>query len=224
MGTAAQVRKEPASETKARKGKLSKAEAAAATRAKILGAAIQVIRAQGYSATTVDDICAAAGVTKGSFFHHFASKEALGIAAIEAFGAFADGIFGAAPFASLTDPRERVLGYVDFRIAMLDGDIVDYSCLLGTTVQETYRTHPDLRAACDEGMSAHIDALTRDIEAAKQRYVPDAPWSAESVGYFMQAVLQGSFVYAKVKDSSAVAKANLAHLRTYLESLLTPHH
>lgn len=209
-------------ETKVAKVKGSKAKDAAVTKEKLLGAAIQVIRAKGYSATTVDDICAAAGVTKGSFFHHFASKGQFGVAAIEAFGAFADSIFGSAPYAAYPDPRDRVLGYVDFRVAMLDGDIVDYTCLMGTTVQEAYGTHPELRAACDAGMSAHIAVLVRDIEAAKQRYAPDAAWSAESVGYFIQSVLQGSFIYAKVKLDPAVAKANLAHLRQYLEDLLTP--
>ncbi len=60
------------------------------------------------------------------------------------------------------------------------------------------------------------------VEAAKQRYVPDAAWTADSVGYFIQSVLQGSFIYAKVKQSPEVAKANLAHLRSYLVDLLTP--
>lgn len=43
---------------------------------------VDVIRAQGLHATTVDDLCAAAGVTKGAFFHHFATKEALAVAAV----------------------------------------------------------------------------------------------------------------------------------------------
>ena len=41
---------------------------------RLLNAALKVVRAKGYAATTVDDICQAAGVTKGSFFHHFKSK------------------------------------------------------------------------------------------------------------------------------------------------------
>ena len=44
-------------------------------RAKLLDAALNVIRAQGYAATSVDDLCRAASVTKGAFFHHFASKD-----------------------------------------------------------------------------------------------------------------------------------------------------
>jgi TetR/AcrR family transcriptional regulator, transcriptional repressor for nem operon len=190
------------------------------TRSRLLDSARDVIRAKGYAATTVDDICAAAGVTKGAFFHHFESKERLGVAAIERFEARAGAIFDSAPYAADPDPRERVLGYVDFRAAMLRGDIAQYTCLMGTTVQEIYNTHPDLRAACDRGMSEHVADLTRDIEAAKARYAPDAPWSAQSIGYFVQTVLQGAFIFAKAKQDPKVALESLAHLRRYLETIL----
>ena len=119
----------------------------AETRTRLLDAARDVIRAKGYSASTVDDICAAAGVSKGSFFHHFAGKEQLGIAAMDQFGTMATAIFAAAPYRKLPDPRDRVLGYVDFRASMLHGEIAQYTCLFGTSVQEVYATHPDIRAA-----------------------------------------------------------------------------
>jgi TetR/AcrR family transcriptional repressor of nem operon len=190
-----------------------------ATRIKLLEAARDVIRMKGYTATTVDDICSAAGVTKGSFFHHFASKEQLGIAAIENFGEMAAEIFGSAPYTALPDPLDRLLGYVDFRAAMLEGDIASYTCLMGTSVQEVYATHPDIRAACDQGMSAHVAELERDIEAAKQLYAPDAPWTARSVGYFIQSVLQGAFIFAKAKQGPETALESLDHLKRYLTTL-----
>jgi TetR/AcrR family transcriptional regulator, transcriptional repressor for nem operon len=199
---------------------MTRTNKSAETRVRLLEAARDVIRAKGYTATTVDDICAMAGVTKGGFFHHFESKERLGVAAIERFEAMASALFGSAPYAADPDPRARVLGYVDFRASMLRGDIAQYTCLMGTTVQEVYATHPDLRAACDRGMSEHVEELTRDLEAAKQRYAPDARWSAQNVGYFMQSVLQGAFIFAKAKQGPQVAIESLAHLRRYLETLL----
>jgi TetR/AcrR family transcriptional repressor of nem operon len=190
------------------------------TRTRLLDAARDVIRAQGYAATTVDDVCQAAGVSKGSFFHHFATKEEMTVAAIGQFASMADRLFTGAPYARAPDPRDRVLGYVDFRAALMQGDLAHFTCLMGTTVQEAYATHPALRAACDEGMTQHIVMLTRDLAAAKEIYAPEALWSPEGVAYFMQAALQGAFIYAKVKQGPDIGAACLAHLRAYLVTLL----
>jgi len=190
------------------------------SRLKLLEAATDVVRAKGYAATTVDDLCAAAGVTKGSFFHHFKSKEEMVLEAVAHWGSWTDEVFATAPYASAADPRARVFGYLDFRRELLDHEVPQFTCLMGTLVQETYATHPDVRAACERGMSTHVAFLTRDIEAARLEYAPDAAWTAESVGYFIQAVLQGSFIFAKAKQDAEIARGNLAHLRRYLESLL----
>src|SRR5215831_21158074 len=116
-------------------------------RTRLLDAAMHAIRAQGYAATSVDDICREAGLTKGAFFHHFKSKEDLAVAAAGHFSAMAVRLFGEAPYRALPDPLDRLLGYIDFRSAILDGPIPEFTCLLGTMVQEAYDTHPAIRRA-----------------------------------------------------------------------------
>ena len=190
------------------------------TRRKLLDAAMYVMRLKGYAATTVDDICKEAGLTKGSFFHHFASKEDLGIAAADHFATMAAGLFGTAPYRAHPDPVDRLLGYVDFRVAILQGRICDYTCLLGTFVQELYDTHPAIRAAAERNMRDHVAEIAKDVAEAKARYAPEAPWSAESVAFHMQAVLQGSLIYAKATLGTQIAVESLGHLRRYLEMLL----
>ncbi|HME39389.1 MAG TPA: TetR/AcrR family transcriptional regulator [Steroidobacteraceae bacterium] len=192
------------------------------SKTKLLEAALQVIRAKGYAGTTVEDICHRAGVTKGSFFHHFKGKDELALTAVAHWETMTEGLFAAAPYHRAKDPLDRLLGYVDFREAILTGDLPDYTCLLGTLVQETYATHADIRAACDRGMSSHIAELTRDVEAAKKLYAPRAAWSAESVGCFIQTVLQGAFIFAKARQSPDTVRESLAHLRRYLRCLFGP--
>ncbi len=189
------------------------------SRTRLLTAAMNVIRAKGYAAATVDDICRSAGVTKGGFFHHFNSKDDLALSAAAYWSGTTEAFFAAAPYHRSRDPLERLLGYVDFRAEILRGDLPDYTCLLGTRVQETYATHPEIRAACEKGLSSHVAILTRDIEAAKQLYAPEATWSAASVGYFIQSVLQGAFIFAKAKQGPEVVRESLAHLRRCLMSL-----
>lgn len=189
------------------------------SKTKLLDAAEHVIRTKGYAATTVDDICHKAGVTKGSFFHHFKSKDDLALAVISHWGGMWGGVFAEAPYHKLEDPLERLLGYLDFRKEILQGELADYTCLIGTLVQETYATHPDIREACAQGMFAHVAELTQDVEAVKRIYAPKATWSAESVGYFMQAALQGSFIYAKAQQGPDVIRENIEHLRRYLSLL-----
>ncbi|HXE28732.1 MAG TPA: helix-turn-helix domain-containing protein [Stellaceae bacterium] len=192
-------------------------------RKRLLDAAMQAIRTQGYSATSVDDICRAAGLTKGAFFHHFKSKEELAVAAAAHFSAMAEVLFASAAYRKLGDPLDRLLGYVDFRGAILDGPIPEFTCLLGTMVQEAYATSPAIRRACDTYIGAHAAEVAKDIAAAKALYAPRAEWSAESVALYTQAVLQGAFILAKAKNGNAIARDCVAHLRRYLELLFDRH-
>jgi TetR/AcrR family transcriptional repressor of nem operon len=181
-----------------------------------------LVYTKGYTATRVEDICEAAGLTKGSFFHHFKSKEDLALAAADHFAAMADSAFATAPYQSAPDPLDRLLGYVDFRIAILQGALPDFTCLLGTMDQDAYETHPVIRSACDRHISEHAAAVAQDISEAKRRYAPKAPWSAESLALFTQAVIQGAFVLAKAKKGPEIAAEYLGHLRRYLEAQFKP--
>ena len=210
-------RQTPATGTSATAPAAKRAEASAE---KLLDAAVHVIRSKGYSAARVEDICAEAGLTKGAFFHHFASKEACAVAAAAHFAARADAIFDAAPYTRLADPRARVLGYVEFRKAILQGELPQFTCLLGTMVQEAYDSHPAIREACDRYISEHAARLEADLAEAKALYAPEAEWNPESAALFSQAVLQGAFILAKARHGPKIAADCLDHLRRYFSGLL----
>jgi TetR/AcrR family transcriptional repressor of nem operon len=193
--------------------------ASGGARSKLLDAAVEIIRQKGYAATSVDELCARAGVTKGAFFHHFPSKDSLAVAAANYWQELSDALFAAAPYHRLNDPLDRILGYLDFRKAMLRGDVAEFSCLAGTMLQEAYQTHPDIRLACDATIGSHAATVESDIADAMKLYRIRAPWTAESLALHTQAVLQGAFILAKAKCHAAVAENSIEHLRRYVELL-----
>ncbi|MDQ6876377.1 MAG: TetR/AcrR family transcriptional regulator [Candidatus Dormibacteraeota bacterium] len=188
-------------------------------RPKLLEAALSVIRAKGYSATSVDELCAAAGFTKGAFFHHFKSKDELGVAAADHWSATTGARFADAPYHEHATPLDRVLGYLEFRRALLQGGVPEFTCLVGTMVQETYATTPAIRAACERSITGHAATLEADIEAAlhERNMTPD--WTAKSLALHTQAVLQGAFILAKATGGAEIAADSIDHLRRYIELL-----
>lgn len=194
----------------------------AAARQKLLEAALAVIRAKGYAATTVDQLYAEAGVAKGAFFPHFKTTEALGVAAAKHWSERTGALFDAAPYHRHADPLDRFLGYIDFRKQSLTGKVPQFTCLVGTMVQEVYETCPKIRDACNASISTQAAKLEADIAAAMKDHHIRAGWTAQSLALQTQAVLQGAFILAKTKGSADIAAESVDHLRRYVELLFQP--
>jgi TetR/AcrR family transcriptional repressor of nem operon len=197
-----------------------------ASKTRLLEAALGVIRAKGYSATRVEDICAAAGVTKGSFFHHFESKEELALEAARYWDAMTAGLFSAADYHRPERALDRLLAYVDMRKALIAGELPEFTCLVGTMVQEVYATQPAIREACERSICGHAATLEADIAEAMQdaqikKGDTGVDWTAASLALHTQAVIQGAFILAKAKGNAEVAVESLNHLRRYIELLFS---
>jgi TetR/AcrR family transcriptional repressor of nem operon len=189
-------------------------------RSKLIETAQTLVRRQGYAATSVDQICAAAGVSKGSFFHHFSSKEALAAAAAEAWTARAEELIFTLPdWTRIADPLERLLAHIDFRSGMMDGPAEGFTCYVGTMVQESFASSETLRRASDASITAYAERLAEDIDAAIEKYGIKTGVTGISLAYHLQAVLQGAFILAKAKADPTIARDSAAHLKKYVSML-----
>lgn len=193
------------------------------SRTKLLDAALKVVRSKGYTATRIEDLCAEAGVTKGSFFHHFKSKDDLALAAVGHWDEVTSGFFASAPYHDHADPADRLLAYIAFRRQLLVGELHDFTCFAGMIAQEAYQTRPEIVAACAQSIRSHARTLEPDIrEAMSGRGTAGgtgAQWSAESLALHIQAVLQGAFILAKAQGGAAVAIDCVDHLHRYVALL-----
>jgi TetR/AcrR family transcriptional repressor of nem operon len=187
-------------------------------RARLIETARHLVRHRGFAATSVDDLCAAAGVTKGAFFHHFPSKEALGVALIDDWTETTGAMFAAHPYNCLPDPLDRVFAYLDLRREILNQPIAEFSCVAGTSVQEVFETSPAMREAAARSVASGFEHVRPHLAAALAAH-PVPGMTAESLALQFQVAVQGGIVVAKALDSAEAARAAFDHLERYLRLL-----
>ena len=187
-------------------------------RGRLIEAARTLVRHKGFAATSVDEVCAAAGVTKGAFFHHFASKEALGVALVEDWTAMTGAMFASHPYNSLPDPMGRVFAYLDLRRAILGQPIPDFSCVAGTTAQETFETSPPIREAAWVSIQSGFEHVLRHLSEALALH-PVPGMTAESLAHQFQVAVQGGIILAKASGNPELAREAFDHLERYLRLL-----
>ena len=191
------------------------------TKDRLLDAAERLMLAKGFTATTVEEVCNAAKVTKGSFFHYFESKERLGKELLERFCAS-----GAERhrqlFGKERNPRKRLNAYIEGMIRMVQDPAMSRGCLLGTFAQELCDTHPKIRAACEKGFDGWTERLRDELASAKAQCAPRASFDPQELAEHIVAVLEGGLILGKARGDMRVAANSLRHLQAYIRTLLAP--
>ena len=193
-------------------------------RDKLLEAGVVLVRQQGFAATSLDQLCLAAGVTKGGFYHHFASKEALGVALAVYWSSSTESFFAEAPYHHHPRAIDRVLGYIDLRLALITGPAESFSCVAGTMLQESFRSSAAIQQACEDSIMGNARAIEADLAEAL-RDAGQVGADGAALARHIQSAIQGAFILAKSQDAAQaadMAKESIGHLRQYLELLLSP--
>ncbi|MDF1814886.1 MAG: TetR/AcrR family transcriptional regulator [Verrucomicrobiales bacterium] len=190
-----------------------------ATRSALIEATVDLILRQGFAATSVGEICKQAGVTKGSFFHHFESKDAIGQAAIEWWGNFGTALYEEAWKDSGRDPLE----HIGDLFSIMEGFTLDENrvctCVVGIMSQETAQSNESLREMAARELERWTENAGRLIAAAKERHCPDADFDPEDVAWHLNSVWQGSMLIGKTIRNPSVIRRNLCMSREWLAGL-----
>jgi TetR/AcrR family transcriptional repressor of nem operon len=190
------------------------------TKRKLVDAGVKLMRAHGFNATTVDDICAEAGVTKGGFFHYFKSKQEIAKAAVARFqeGKIRD--FQNAPFRKLADPLDRVFGRLEFAKEAAGGqERLTKGCLIGMFAQELSFTNPELRDVCKDLFARVAQDFETDLAEAKALHAPKAAFDPKNLAMMYVSIVQGSLMLAKASGNNDVLLGNLDQFRQHVEGL-----
>lgn len=186
------------------------------TRSALVEAMVRLILRQGFAATSVGEVCAEAGVTKGSFFHHFDSKDALGRAAVEWWGGFGTGLYAEAWRDGGADPLAQLGAMFSIMEGFTLREDQVCTCVVGMISQETAQSNEALRTAAATELERWTENTGRMIAAAKERHCPDAGFDPVALAWHLNALWQGSMLIAKTLQDPALIRRNLASARAWL--------
>lgn len=197
-----------------------KARNPAETRGKLVAATVQLILKQGFSATSVDQICAEAGMTKGSFFHHFENKEAIGKAAVAWWGDFGTSLYAEAWKDAGLDPLQQLYRMLDIMSGFTEREGV-CTCVVGMLSQELAQSHPAMRAECERQLDVWTVNVAKMLKEAKALHQPAVDFDPVEAAWFLQSIWQGSMLIGKTRGAPgpAMIRRNIQFARAWVDGL-----
>lgn len=155
------------------------AEAKAATRQQIVKTAGRMIRGKGLAETGVAEVMAAAGLTHGGFYRHFASKEDLAAAAVEA--GFAHMRARLAAITAQAPPGQGLYILIDTYLSETHRDQPQYGCVMASVGMEAQRAGGSIQAAYEYGIAKLLALFTEHVQAPSRRQQEDRAQAILSV-------------------------------------------
>jgi len=195
---------------------LKKAEA---TRLNILQKSFELIYTKGYQTTSLDDILATTGVTKGAFYYHFKNKDEMGVAIIEE---LLKPTFEATFMQSLQSAGDALTIIYDMMYNVLmknDFMKVAYGCPAANFTQEMAPWHNDFTRVLNELSDDWKNAIITCIKNGKKNGSVRADVKPEPVALFIMSGYWGIRNIGKLTNSKAVYLTYLKQLKDYLNTL-----
>jgi TetR/AcrR family transcriptional repressor of nem operon len=164
----------------------------------------------GYSATRVDEVIRKAGLSKGSFYHFFDSKESLGLAALEHYFADRVGRLAAGPYVTETDPLKRAHGFLE-HACQVAATLWKEGCLLANLAADAAGSSRTISNALKKRTS-ELRRLLVDLLAPFA--TPEA--TATDLADQFLVCIEGSIVLARIYDDPGYLQRSLEHFRRCL--------
>jgi TetR/AcrR family transcriptional repressor of nem operon len=190
--------------------------------ASLISATQRLMLRQGYAGTTIDQICAESGLSKGSLFHHFDSKEAICLAAIDAWAAQGMELYAQATRDPSQDPLTQLHALLDIMISFTTTRAEPCLCLVGMMAQELALTNTALCEVLSQHLQEWTMMVARLLNAAQRTHRPQVAFDPEQVAWLLNSIWQGSMLIAKTTRTPAIIVNNLELSRRCIANLFPP--
>jgi TetR/AcrR family transcriptional repressor of nem operon len=193
------------------------------TRERILGVAERLMTDQGYSATSVDQVIAEAGSSKGAFFHHFSSKSDLAVQLVQRYVAadLAHLDAGLAATAHIADPTDRVVAFLRHYEDGADELMSEQSgCLYATVLAERNLTGSEINDQVAKATRVWRDAVADLLRPALAARRPDADIDVDALADHLYTTVEGGFILCRTYADRNAMRAQLRVHRHLVQALL----
>jgi TetR/AcrR family transcriptional repressor of nem operon len=197
-----------------------------ATRLRILDAAQRLTMGNGFAATSVDDIIAAADTTKGGFYNHFPTKQDLGRELVQRYcdedaALLADLAVRSARLAD--DPLQRLLIFIGLLADAVDEAIGEMpGCLVASFCYQRELVDDDTRALMVTAFQRWATEIRSQLDQVVEVYPPRRDVDLDAIADQAATTVEGCYVMVRVLDDFTFARRQLMQLRNYLELLFAP--
>jgi TetR/AcrR family transcriptional repressor of nem operon len=186
------------------------------TRSRIVETAGVLFHERGYTNTSMDDIVRKSGVTKGSVYYHFSSKEELGSAVVS--DLVAQWLSGGASFLKKEDPIRQIVAMFRRTEKELEERECRGGCLFGNLALEVSDLHDGLRESLEEAFLKWEGEVEKVLQEGKSRGILTPALDARAAASFVLASFEGAILLSKVKKNVRVFKSCTESIKAFLEA------
>ena len=195
------------------------------TRDKILAESKALVFQNGFSGTSIDQILHRTGITKGAFFYHFKTKNALAKALIEEFAR--EDIYHMNQALKKTahlkgDSLGRLLQFIQEFIDMMSDLKEPPSCLYASYTYEPNNFEQETLNHISDTLLAWRKTMVKLIEDVLGEYDTKIDIGIESLADHIIVIFEGSYVVSKALHDPGLTASQLKHLKNYFELIFVP--
>lgn len=196
------------------------------TRTRIMDIAEAAILSKGFDGTSIDEIVAAAEITKGGFFYHFPDKSALAKALIERYIAVEDAMIDELETEAKLlndDPLGVVLVGLELLARKLDDMPNGHpGCLVATAAYQERLFEREVRKMNRVAVTRWRERFRGHFNRIMELYEPREPVDLDDLADLMLTLVEGGIVLSRAFGEPKITAAQVRLGRSYIKLLFTP--